>query len=68
MTELFTLVDSLGSLVDGNTAWDMVFCVLATVTEGETSPVVSNQARNQISGFSVNPLIDSFRANALLWL
>jgi hypothetical protein len=42
MTELLTLVDNLGALIDGNSAWYMVFGVLATMTKRETPPMVSN--------------------------
>ena len=66
MAELFALVDGLGAFIDGNAAWDMVFGMLAAVAKRKPLPVVSNQTRNQIGGFSVNPLVDGFRTNALL--
>ena len=68
MAELIAFIDDLGPLSDGNAAWNMVFSVLATVAKGESFAVVSNQARNQISGFSINPPVDGFRANGLLGL
>ncbi len=66
MAKLLAMLDGLWSLVDGNTAWDMAFGVPVAVTKGEPPPVVTDQARNQISGLSVNPLVDGFGTNGLL--
>jgi len=68
MTKLLALVDNLGALIDGNSAWYKVFGVLAAMTKRKTPPMVSNQARDMIGCFSIYPLVDSFRANDLLGL
>ena len=65
MAELLALVDGLGPLVDRNAAWNMVFGVLAAMAKRKTFAVVSNQARNQLGGFSVKPPVDGFKANGL---